>query len=103
MAELAPRPAVGASEQVQELAQQIKAAQDPEIQQMTQWAAGGGAPTAMPGATDGSGMAGMDHSGHDMGGIAMSDDDPAEQMQQLQQAWWNRLPDQMWLTMMIAP
>ena len=101
MAELALAPQSGASEQVQELAQQIKAAQDPEIQQMTQWLQAWGAPTAMPGATDGSGMAGMDHSGHDMGGIAMSGMMTAEQMQQLQQARGTDF-DQMWLTMMIA-
>ena len=43
----------------------------------------------------------MDHSGHDMGGIAMSGMMTAEQMQQLQQARGTDF-DQMWLTMMIA-
>lgn len=101
MADLALDPQSGASEQVQELAQQIKAAQDPEIQQMTQWLQAWGAPTAMPGATDGSGVAGMDHSGHDMGAMTMSGMMTAEQMQQLQQARGTDF-DQMWLTMMIA-
>ncbi|MEI2784588.1 MAG: DUF305 domain-containing protein [Candidatus Nanopelagicales bacterium] len=102
MADLALDPAdSGASEQVKQLAEQIKGAQDPEIQQMTQWLQAWGAPTAMPGATDGGGTAGMDHSGHDMGGMTMSGMMTAEQMQQLEQARGADF-DQMWLTMMIA-
>jgi len=101
MADLALDPAAGASEQVKQLAEQIKGAQDPEIQQMTQWLQAWGAPTAMPGATDGGGTAGMDHSGHDMGGMTMSGMMTAEQMQQLEQARGADF-DQMWLTMMIA-
>jgi uncharacterized protein (DUF305 family) len=101
MADLALDPNSGASPQVQQLAEQIKAAQDPEIQQMTQWLQDWGAPTAMPGATDGSDMAGMDHGGHDMGGMTVSGMMTNEQMQQLGQAQGTQF-DQMWLTMMIA-
>ena len=101
MADLALDPAAGASEQVKQLAEQIKGAQDPEIQQMTQWLQAWGAPTAMPGATDGGGTAGMDHSGHDMGGMKMSGMRTAERMQQLEQARGADF-DQTWLTMMIA-
>lgn len=101
MSDLALDPQSGASEEVQQLAKQIKAAQDPEIQQMTQWLQNWGAPTAMPGASDASEMADMDHSGHDMGGIAMSGMMTDEQMQELEQAQGNEF-DQMWLTMMIA-
>ncbi len=101
MSVLALDPQSGASEEVQQLAAQIKAAQDPEIQQMTQWLQDWGAPTAMPGATDGSDIAGMDHSGHDMGAMTMSGMMTDEQMQQLEQTQANEF-DQMWLTMMIA-
>ena len=54
MADLALSGGSGASDQVRRLARQIKAAQDPEMQQMTKWLQGWGAPTAMPGTTDGS-------------------------------------------------
>nr|MCU0299546.1 DUF305 domain-containing protein [Candidatus Nanopelagicales bacterium] len=91
----------GASEQVQQLAEQIKAAQDPEIQQMTDWLQSWNAPTAMPGASQGADMQGMDHSGHDMGGITMAGMMTAEQMDELQQASGEQF-DEMWLTMMIA-
>ncbi|MFE3290354.1 DUF305 domain-containing protein [Rhodococcus sp. NPDC059234] len=73
------------------LASQIKAAQDPEIEQMSGWLAEWGMPT-MP--------AGMDHSAHgmsgDMGGM-MS----AEQMSQLENATGAEF-DRAWLEMMIA-
>lgn len=101
MADLALDPQASASPQVQQLAKQIKAAQDPEIQQMTRWLQSWGAPTAMPGTTDASGMAGMDHSGHDMGAMTMSGMMTAEQMQELEQARRTDF-DQKWLTMMIA-
>jgi len=101
MADLALDPQAGASPQVQQLARQIKAAQDPEIEQMTQWLQAWGAPAAMPGVSDASAVAGMDHSGHDMGGMTMSGMMTAEQMQELEQARGTDF-DQMWLTMMIA-
>jgi uncharacterized protein (DUF305 family) len=101
MADLALSADSGASEQVQQLAEQIKAAQDPEIQQMTDWLQSWNAPTAMPGASQGADMQGMDHRGHDMGGITMAGMMTAEQMDELQQASGEQF-DQMWLTMMIA-
>jgi uncharacterized protein (DUF305 family) len=101
MADLALSADSGASEQVQQLAQQIKAAQDPEIEQMTGWLQSWNAPTAMPGASQGTDMQGMDHSGHDMGGITMAGMMTAEQMDELQQASGEQF-DEMWLTMMIA-
>lgn len=100
MADLALSPESQSSAQVKALAEQIKSAQDPEIQQMTGWLQQWGAPTAMPGATDDD-MAGMDHSGHDMGGMTMAGMMTAEQMQQLQDASGQQF-DQMWLEMMIA-
>lgn len=100
MADLALSGGSGASDQVRRLARQIKAAQDPEMQQMTKWLQGWGAPTAMPGTTDGSGMAGMDHSGHDMGGMSVSGMMTADQMTRLRQARGPRF-DQLWLSMMI--
>jgi uncharacterized protein (DUF305 family) len=100
MADLALSVDSGASQQVRQLAEQIKAAQDPEIEQMTQWLQGWGVPTAMPGATDGSAMAGMDHSGHDMGGMTVAGMMTAEEMQALRQASGRQF-DQMWLSMMI--
>jgi uncharacterized protein (DUF305 family) len=100
MADLALTPDAGASAQVQELARQIKDAQDPEIQQMSRWLRGWGAPTMMPGATDGTGMAGMDHSGHDMGGLTMSGMMTVEQMQELHRARGQEF-DRRWLEMMV--
>jgi len=100
MADLALSVDSGASQQVRQLAEQIKAAQDPEIEQMTRWLQGWGAPTVMPGATDGSGMSGMDHSGHDMGGMTVAGMMTAEQMQALQQARGRQF-DQLWLSMMV--
>ena len=101
MSELALDPESGASPEVKALAEQIQAAQDPEIEQMTQWLQDWGAPTAMPGTTEDSDMAGMDHGGHDMGGMTMSGMMTDEQMQQLGQAQGDEF-DQLWLTMMIA-
>lgn len=100
MADLALSPGSGASAQVRQLAEQIKAAQDPEIQQMTQWLQRWGAPTAMPGTANGNGMAGMDHSGHDMGGMSVSGMMTAGQMRQLQRLSGPQF-DQMWASLMI--
>jgi uncharacterized protein (DUF305 family) len=101
MADLALSADSGASEQVRQLAEQIKAAQDPEIEQMTEWLQAWGAPSAMPGASDGDELQGMDHRGHDMGGMTVAGMMTAEQMAQLQAASGTRF-DEMWLTMMIA-
>jgi len=98
MADLALDPRADASPEVTALAEQIKGAQDPEIEQMSQWLQQWGAPSAMPGASQG--MAGMDHGGHDMGGMTMSGMMTAEQMQQLQQATGTTF-DTMWMQMMI--
>lgn len=79
MADLAPTRAD--SQQVKDLAAQIKAAQAPEIEQMTGWLQAWGATdtdaNGMPNATGdmGSGMSGMDHD--DAPGM-MSDDQMAE-------------------------
>ncbi len=100
MADLALAPQADASPQVKQLAEQIKAAQDPEIQQMTGWLQGWGAPTAMPGASSAPGMQGMDHSGHDMGGMSVSGMMTDEQMQALRAASGQEFDD-MWLQMMI--
>lgn len=54
-----------ASQQVKDLAARIKAAQAPEITQMTGWLTAWGMPV-MSESTSGS-MEGMDHGGHDMG------------------------------------
>lgn len=59
---------------VSELAEQIKAAQAPEIEQMRGWLAGWGEPVP---AADGS-MAGMDHDAGSMGPGMMSDADMTE-------------------------
>ena len=50
MADLALDPSAQASPRVLKLAEQIKAAQDPEIETMTGWLEQWEAPTAMPGA-----------------------------------------------------
>ena len=80
--------------EVQQLAQQIKDAQDPEIQQMRSWLQSWGAPEQMDG------MDGMDHGSMDMGGQSaggmMSDED----MTALMDAQGADF-DQMWLEMMI--
>ncbi|MCU0297208.1 MAG: DUF305 domain-containing protein [Candidatus Nanopelagicales bacterium] len=98
MADLALDPRADASPQVKALAEQIKGAQDPEIEQMTQWLQQWGAPSAMPGASEDIG--GMDHGGHDMGGMTMSGMMTTEQMQQLQQVTGTAF-DTMWLQMMV--
>lgn len=101
MADLALSADSGASEGVRKLAERIKAAQDPEIQQMTGWLQSWGAPSVMPGASGGGDIQGMDHSGHDMGGMTVAGMMTAEQMEQLQRASGDEFDD-MWLTMMIA-
>jgi uncharacterized protein (DUF305 family) len=99
MADLALNPDAQASPQVRKLATAIKGAQDPEIQQMTDWLQQWGAPTAMPGA--GGDISGMDHGGHDMGGMTMSGMMTSEDMAALSQASGTEF-DSMWLQMMIA-
>ncbi len=101
MADLALNPAADASPEVKALAKQIKGAQDPEIQQMSKWLAQWGAPSAMPGAGEAGDLSGMDHSGHDMGGMTMSGMMTAEDMQTLSQASGQEF-DTMWVQMMIA-
>lgn len=99
MADMALSPQAGASPEVRDLAVAIESAQGPEIEQMTTWLQVWGAPTAMPGADDD--MAGMDHSGHDMGGITMSGMVSNEDMAKLRAANGAEF-DAMWLEMMIA-
>lgn len=84
------------SQEVKDLAATIKAAQEPEIEQMTSWLGAWGEPTEADSSTDGMGgdaMAGMDHSS--MPGM-MSE----EQMTQLQNATGADF-DRMFLQMMI--
>lgn len=83
------------SPEVKELAEQIKGAQDPEIQMMSGWLEAWGAPMQMDGAD------GMDHGGMDMGGMTMSGMMSDEDMQALADASGMDF-DQMWLKMMIA-
>lgn len=99
MADLALNPDAQASPQVRKLATAIKNAQDPEIQQMTDWLQQWGAPTTMPGASGD--MAAMDHGGHDMGGMTMSGMMTSEDMAALSRATGTEF-DSMWLQMMIA-
>lgn len=81
--------------EVRQLAQQIKDAQDPEIQQMRGWLQAWGAPEQM------AGVEGMDHGGMDMGGQSadgmMSDDDMTALMDAEAADF-----DRMWLEMMIG-
>jgi uncharacterized protein (DUF305 family) len=79
------------SPEVKELAEQIKAAQDPEIEMMSMWLKGWGAPMEM----------GEDHSGHDMGDTNLSgmmNDDDMRALADAQGAAF----DSLWLDMMIA-
>jgi uncharacterized protein (DUF305 family) len=81
------------SPQVKQLAEQVKAAQDPEIATMRGWLKTWGAPEQMPG-MDGT-------TGHDMGGMTGEGMMTDAQMKQLQAA--SGAPfDKLWLTMMIA-
>lgn len=79
------------SPEVRQLAEQIKAAQDPEIQTMSGWLRQWGAPMEM----------GDDHGSHDMGGMTMSGMMTEEDMQALSEATGSAF-DRMWLEMMIA-
>jgi uncharacterized protein (DUF305 family) len=87
-----------ASPEVRNLAQQIKAAQDPEIQQMVAWLAAWGAPEQMAGA---SAPESMDHSGMDMGGMTSAGMMSNEDMRKLTDARGADF-DRMWLQMMTA-
>jgi uncharacterized protein (DUF305 family) len=79
------------SPEVKKLAEQIKAAQGPEIEMMSMWLQSWGAPMEM----------GEDHSGHDMGGMDMSGMMSDDDMQALADALGAEF-DRMWLEMMIA-
>ena len=79
------------SPEVKRLAEQIKAAQGPEIEMMSMWLQSWGAPMEM----------GEDHSGHDMGGMDMSGMMSDDDMQALADAQGAEF-DRMWLEMMIA-
>jgi uncharacterized protein (DUF305 family) len=95
MADLAAANAT--SPDVKALAVQIEAAQDPEIQTMTQWLTTWGAPTAMATPSD----SGMDHGGMDMGGMTEAGMMSAEDMAALANATGAAF-DTMWLQMMIT-
>lgn len=79
------------SPEVLQLAEQIQAAQDPEIQMMSGWLEQWGAPMEM----------GDDHGSHDMGGMTMDGMMSDEDMQALADATGADF-DRMWLEMMIA-
>lgn len=109
MADLAPSRAQ--NQDVLALASRIKAAQAPEIDQMTSWltAWGAAAPSMMAGSAT-SGMGGMDHGGMDMGGTASVAESSAmsmpgmmsgDQMQQLESASGAAF-DKMFLELMIV-
>lgn len=91
MASIALRPESGASAEVQELATAIQAAQDPEIELMTQWLQAWGEPVEM------GEMDGMDHSGMD-GMDGMMSEDQMTSLTTLSGAEF----DEAWVTMMIA-
>jgi uncharacterized protein (DUF305 family) len=80
------------SSDVLQLAEQIKAAQDPEVQIMSGWLDSWDAPMQMEGS---------DHGDMDMGGITMSGMMSDEDMQQLATAAGADF-DSMWLQMMIT-
>jgi uncharacterized protein (DUF305 family) len=101
MADLALSPNADASAQVRGLARQIKAAQAPEIRQMTGWLNGWGAPTAMPGSDGSNDLGAMDHSGHDMAGMSVAGMMTADDMRALAAASETEF-DRLWLEMMIA-
>lgn len=79
------------SPEVKQLAEQIRAAQDPEIEMMSMWLQQWGAPMKMD----------EDHSGHDMGDMDMSGMMSDDDMQALADAQGAEF-DRMWLEMMIA-
>jgi uncharacterized protein (DUF305 family) len=82
------------SPQVKELATQIKGAQDPEVEMMSQWLQDWGAPMTMP-SSDG------DMGDMDMGGMGPAGMMSEEEIQALGEARGATF-DQMWLQMMIA-
>ena len=109
MADLAPSRAQ--NQDVLALAARIKAAQAPEIDQMTSWltAWGAAAPSMMSGSAT-SGTGGMDHGGMDMGGTTSAAESSAmsmpgmmsgDQMQQLESASGAAF-DKMFLELMIV-
>jgi uncharacterized protein (DUF305 family) len=108
MADLAPSRAQ--NQDVLALAARIKAAQAPEIDQMTSWlTAWGAAPSMMSGSTT-SGTGGMDMGGMDMGGTTSAAESSAmsmpgmmsgDQMQQLESASGAAF-DKMFLELMIV-
>ena len=88
MAEIALDPATGASPEVIDLATRIQAAQDPEVELMTEWLTAAGEPVAMD-----------TSDGHDMSSMAgMMTADQMDEMAAMTGADF----DQMWLEMMIA-
>lgn len=100
MADLAPERA--ASNDITQLATQIKAAQTPEIEQMTSWLKAWGAPMAAASSSAMGGMTGMDHGGAAAGSAGqmpgmMTD----QQMQQLKAANGAAF-DKMFLQLMIS-
>lgn len=100
MADMALDPNSGASAEVQDLAAQIKDAQDPEIQQMTMMLDDWDQPAAMPGAASPGDMMGMqDSDGHDMGGVTVSGMMSDQDMASLDRMTGTEF-DQQWLQMM---
>jgi len=83
------------SPQVRDLAEQIQAAQQPEINTMSGWLQGWGTPVPSPGVA-------MDHSGHDMGGMSGGTGMMTQQQMDDLAAASGMQFDQMWLGMMIA-
>jgi uncharacterized protein (DUF305 family) len=78
---------------VKALAPKIKAAQSPEIERMSGWLTGWGAP--VPGSDDGSDMSGMAGMGDQSGGMM-----PAQEITKLGNASGSAF-DRMWLKMMV--
>jgi uncharacterized protein (DUF305 family) len=88
------------SPEVQKLAQQIKAAQDPEISTMQSWLTGWGVGTQMEGMNPSAPTNG-DMGGMDMGGMSGAGMMTQEDMDKLSTATGSDF-DRMWLQMMIA-
>lgn len=89
MAVMAQRAAT--TDEVRQLAEQIRGAQDPEIQMMRGWLTAWGAPMEMD----------AGHEGHDMGGMSADGMMTADDMDALAAATGPEF-DRMWLEMMIA-
>ncbi len=96
MADMAP--AKASSDKVKDLAGRIKAAQGPEMATMKGWLSTWGEPAE---ASSSGGMAGMDHGGGDMAGMAGMGMMTDAQMKELGAAGGAEF-DRMFLTMMIA-